>query len=103
MNKSTPEHQLRAWIRSQHLICEGTNFVFETVDQSLIDRFESCLNSLGGEILTVKEVGHWPMGPKRSFKILRAVARVPRPTCNAVVSYWACNGSSQTRYSEINN
>jgi phycoerythrin-associated linker protein len=101
MGSTSPEKQLRSWIRSQHLICEGTNFIFETVDQTLIDRFESCLTSLGGQILTVHEVGHWPMGPRRCFKILRATARVPRPSCNDVVSYWACHGSTQTRYSEI--
>lgn len=101
MGKISPEKQLESWIRSNHLICEGSNFIFETVDQTLIDRFEDCLNSLGGEILTVHDVGDWPMGPRRCFKILRAVARVPRPTCSSVVSYWACNGSSHTRYSEI--
>ena len=25
--------QIKAWIRSQHLICDGTDFIFETVDQ----------------------------------------------------------------------
>jgi len=101
MSKISPEKQLQSWIRSQHLICQGTDFIFETVDQTLIDRFESCLNTLGGEILCVKEVGHWPMGPRRSFKILRAIARVPRPHCHEAVSYWANHGSSHTRYSEI--
>ncbi len=101
MSKLSPNKQLQSWIRTQHLICQGTDFIFETVDQSLLDRFESCLDALGGHVLSVKDVGHWPMGPRRSFKILRAVARVPRPLCNETVSYWATYGSSQTRYSEI--
>jgi phycoerythrin-associated linker protein len=101
MNKLSPHKQLQSWIRTQHLICHGTDFIFETVDQTLIDRFESCLHSLGGKVVSVKDVGHWPMGPHRSFRILRAVARVPRPMGHEVVSYWATYGSSRTRYSEI--
>ena len=26
--------QIKSWIRSQHLICEGSDFIFETVDQT---------------------------------------------------------------------
>ena len=33
--------QLKGWIRSQHLICEGTDFVFETVDQTQLEKFEN--------------------------------------------------------------
>ena len=101
MGTKSPQHQLESWIRSQHLICRGTDFIFETVDQSLIDRFEHCLLSLGGEITSIQEVGAWPMGPKRTFKILRVVAKVPRPAGQAFVSYWASNGSTKTRFSEI--
>lgn len=101
MNNNIPAKQFRQWIRSHHLICQGTDFIFETVDQSLIERFESCLHAAGGEVISIKEVGHWPMGPRRIFKILRATARVPRPTCQGIVSYWAIHGSNFTRYSEI--
>lgn len=102
MPAKSPEQFMRSWIKSQHLICKGTEFIFETVDQNLIERFEDCLNSLGGEIHSVKQVGLWPMGHNRNFKILRAVARVPRPACNEIVNFWALNGSFTTRYSEIN-
>ena len=47
------EKQLKTWIRSQHLICVGTDFVFETVDQSHLDKFEQCIENLGGHIRTV--------------------------------------------------
>ncbi|BEV36091.1 CpeR family transcriptional regulator [Synechococcus sp. M16CYN] len=96
------EKQIKSWIRSQHLICERNNFVFETVDQTQLEKFERYIESIGGKIRTVKAVGNWPMGPKRSFKILRAVASVPRPGGEAFVTYWAERGSQQTRYSEIN-
>ena len=66
------DKQMKAWIRSHHLICEGSDFVFETVDQTQLEKFEQCLNKMGGKIRTVKAVGNWPMGPNRTFKILRA-------------------------------
>ena len=73
------EKQLKGWIRSQHLICEGTDFIFETVDQTQLEKFEKCMDQIGGKVRQIKAVGNWPMGPNRSFKILRAIASVPRP------------------------
>ena len=39
--------QIKAWIRSQHLICDGTDFIFETVDQTQLEKFELCIESMG--------------------------------------------------------
>ena len=94
--------QIKGWIRSQHLICAGTDFIFETVDQTQLEKFERCVEEIGGRVRSVKAVGNWPMGPNRSFKILRAIASVPRPGGEELVTYWAKKGSNQTRYSEIN-
>ena len=94
--------QIKSWIRSQHLICEGSDFIFETVDQTQLEKFEAIMESMGGRVRAVKAVGNWPMGPNRSFKILRAIASVPRPRGEELVTYWAKKGSTQTRYSEIN-
>ena len=33
------DKQMKAWIRSHHLICEGSDFMFETVDQTQLDKF----------------------------------------------------------------
>tara|TARA_B100002052_G_scaffold221130_1_gene203101 strand:- start:3010 stop:3315 length:306 start_codon:yes stop_codon:yes gene_type:complete len=96
------EKQMKAWIRSQHLICEGSDFIFETVDQTQLDKFDSCIQSIGGRIRSVKAVGNWPMGPRRSFKILQAIASVPRPGGERLVTYWAKKGGKETRYAEIN-
>jgi len=96
------DKQLKAWIRSQHLICEGSDFIFETVDQSQLEKYEACLQAIGGRIRSIKAVGNWPMGPNRSLKILRAMASVPRPGGEALVTYWAKKGKPATRYSEIN-
>ena len=95
--------QIKSWIRSQHLICEGSDFIFETVDQTQLEKFEAIMESMGGRVRAVKAVGNWPMGPNRSFKILRAIASVPRPGGEELVTYWAKRGSKKTRYSEINN
>ena len=96
------KRQIKAWIRSQHLICEGTDFLFETVDQTQLEKFERCIESIGGRVRSVQAVGNWPMGPNRSFKILRAIASVPRPGGEELVTYWAKRGYKMTRYSEIN-
>ena len=79
MPLSPSENQLRVWIRSQHLICLGTDFIFETVDQAQLERFERCLEAIGGSIRTVEDVGNWPIGPNRALKILRATASLPKP------------------------
>ena len=93
--------QFRSWIRSQHLICQGQDFIFETIDHSQLERFEACLNMLDGQVRSVKAIGNWPMGPRRTFKILRAEAAVPRPKGLEIQRYWAERGSFQTRFSEI--
>jgi phycoerythrin-associated linker protein len=93
--------QFRSWIRSQHLICQGQDFIFETIDHSQLERFEACLNMLDGQVRSVRAIGNWPMGPRRTFKILRAEAAVPRPKGLEIQRYWAERGSFQTRFSEI--
>lgn len=102
MKRIDAEKYMRGWIRTQHLICFDQDFIFETVDQSHLDRFERSLTELGGRIRSVEAVGNWPMGSGRAFKILRAKASVPRPGGEKIVQYWAKNGSNETRYSEIN-
>ena len=76
--------------------------MFETVDQTQLEKFEQCIVEIGGKVRQIKAVGNWPMGPNRSFKILRAIASVPRPGGENLVTYWAKRGAEQTRYSEIN-
>ena len=100
--KNSAEKYLKGWIRTQHLICFERDFIFETVDQSHLDRFEKCVAILGGRIRNVEAVGNWPMGERRAFKILRAKAAVPRPGGEKIIEYWAKNGATKTRYSEIN-
>lgn len=95
------EKLLKGWIRSQHLICLSNQFVFETVDQTALEKFEHCIVLLGGQIRSITAIGNWPMGPHRSFKILRAIALIPKNTSKNLVIYWAKRGSINTRYHEI--
>ena len=101
MSQPDAEKQLKAWIRSQRLICEGTDIIFETVDQTRLEKFEHCIELFGGHVRKVAAAGHCPMGPRRTFKILRATAAVPRPGGETLVTYWAKRGNSRTRYAEI--
>ena len=93
--------QFQSWIRSQHLICKGQDFIFETIDHSQLERFEACLKMIDGQVRSVRAIGNWPMGPRRTFKILRVEAAVPRPKGLEIQRYWAERGSFQTRFSEI--
>lgn len=102
MDSEKSKKQLFSWVRSQHLICSGQNFIFETIDQAQLERFENCIKNIGGEIESVRSTGNWPMGPRRSFKILKAQAIVPRPGGIEIQAYWAKYGSFKTRFAEIN-
>ena len=103
ISRKDAERLLRGWIRTQHLICYERDFIFETVDQTHLDRFEQCMLSIGSDIRKIEAVGNWPMGNRRAFKILRAKANVPRPGGEKFIEYWAKNGKNATRYSEIDN
>ena len=62
------DKQLKAWIRSQHLICEGSDFIFETVDQSQLEKYEACLQRLEAESEASKPLatGQWaPNDPSK--------------------------------------
>ena len=101
MDIEKAKSHLKNWVRTQHLICSGTDFIFETVDQTQLERFQICLEAIGGKLDTVHAVGNWPMGPQRTFKILRAHACVPRPQGLEIQIYWATHGSLHTRFREI--
>ena len=59
MSQPDAEKQLKAWIRSQHLICEGTDFIFETVDQTQLEKFEHCIELIGGRVRKIAAAGNW--------------------------------------------
>lgn len=46
--------KMQDWIRSRHLICSGNFFVFETVEFSTVDKFQDCVEALGGTLIAVE-------------------------------------------------
>jgi len=84
MSAIEAEKQLKTWIRSQHLICEGTDFIFETVDQPTSKNSSVALKPSvdACDKLQLPATGRWGHGaPSRSFAPQQ---QFPGP----VVSHW---------------
>jgi phycoerythrin-associated linker protein len=96
-----PEAQkkLQCWIRSRHLICSGSFYVFETVDYSAVDRFTHCVETLGGSLISVEPIGKIWMGDHRQVILYRATASLHTP-CHQLRQYWIKYGSFRTRFDE---
>ena len=84
MSAIEAEKQLKTWIRSQHLICEGTDFIFETVDQTHLEKFERCIEAIGGRVrkLQLPATGRWGQGAPSKSCVPQQL--FPDP----VVSHW---------------
>jgi phycoerythrin-associated linker protein len=96
-----PEAQkkLQCWIRSRHLICSGSFFVFETVDYPTIERFAECIKALGGALISVDSVDKIWIGDHRQVILYRAKASLHTP-CHNLKQYWIKYGSFHTRFDE---
>ena len=84
MSASEAEKQLKTWIRSQHLICEGTDFIFETVDQTHLEKFERCIEAIGGRVRKIAAAGNCRWGQGAPSKSCVPQQQFPDP----VVSHW---------------
>ena len=62
--------KMQAWIRSRHLICSGNFFIFETLEYSTIERFEKCVEGLGGTFISVEPVRKVWIGKSSSGDII---------------------------------
>lgn len=91
--------KLQCWIRSRHVICSGSFFIFETVDYSAIERFTQCITALGGTIITVDCVGKIWMGDHRQVILYRAKASL-HTTNHDLKQYWIKYGSFRTRFDQ---
>ncbi|MBW4550314.1 MAG: CpeR family transcriptional regulator [Aphanocapsa sp. GSE-SYN-MK-11-07L] len=94
-----PEAQkkMQCWIRSRHLICTGNFFIFETVDNSALERFSDCVISLGGTVIAVEPVDKIWMGEHRQVVLYRSKASLHTP-CHNLKQYWLKYGSFRTRF-----
>lgn len=91
--------KLRVWIRSRHLICEGSFFIFETVENSAIERFSDCIRSLGGTVISVQPVKKVWIGNHRQVLLQRVKASLLIPN-NDLKQYWIKFGGVRTRFDE---
>ncbi|MEM9151177.1 MAG: CpeR family transcriptional regulator [Cyanobacteria bacterium P01_F01_bin.3] len=93
------QKKMQCWIRSRHLICSGNFFLFETVDYSAIERFSTCIKSLGGSVISVNSVGKIWRGNHRQVILYRAKASLHTPHHN-LKQYWMKYGNFRTRFDQ---
>lgn len=89
--------KIQAWIRSRHLICSGNFFIFETLDYSAIERFEDCISSLGGTLISVEPLKKVWMGNHRQVILYHAKASLHTPH-HDLKQYWFKYGAFHTRF-----
>lgn len=91
------QKKIQGWIRSRHLICSGSFFVFETVDYGTIERFSNCVSTLGGAVISVDPVDKVWMGNHRQVILYRVKASLLTPG-HELKQYWIKYGSFRTRF-----
>jgi phycoerythrin-associated linker protein len=91
--------KMQCWIRSRHLICSGNLFIFETLDYTAVERFEQCVKSLGGTLISVKPIKRVWMGNHRQILLYRAKASLHTPH-HELKQYWHQKGGFYTRFDE---
>ena len=91
--------KMQGWIRSRHLVCNDHVLVFETFDGSTIDKFEECVSSLGGELLSVEPLKKVWRGSHRRVILYQAKATLSSSN-HPVHQYWYEKGSFYTKFDE---
>ncbi|WP_038025923.1 hypothetical protein [Synechococcus sp. PCC 7336] len=91
--------KMQVWIRSRHLVCEGSFFVFETVETSTIDRFSECVKCLGGTVIGVNPIRKVWIGTHRKVVLYRVKASLHTPH-HDLKQYWIKYGGFRTRFDE---
>ncbi|AFZ34544.1 phycoerythrin-associated linker protein, CpeR [Stanieria cyanosphaera PCC 7437] len=93
------QKKMQAWIRSRHLICSGHFFIFETLEYSTVERFEECVKSLGGTLISVEPTKKVWIGNHRQVILYQAKASLHTPH-HALNQYWIKYGGFYTRFDE---
>ena len=91
--------KMQTWIRSRHLICSGNFFIFETVEFSTVDKFQDCVEALGGTLISVEPLKKIWIGNHRRVVLYRAKASLHTPH-HELNQYWIKYGSFRTRFDE---
>ncbi len=93
------QKKLQAWIRSRHLICSGNFFILETVEYSMVERFEDYIACLGGTLICVEPLKKVWIGNHRQVVLYRAKASLHTPH-HELKQYWFKYGGFYTRFDE---
>ncbi|MEO0457077.1 MAG: CpeR family transcriptional regulator [Cyanobacteria bacterium P01_A01_bin.114] len=93
------EKKMQAWIRSRHLIRSGNFFMFETVEYSTIEKFQDCVQALGGTVICVEPTKKIWIGNHRRVVLYQAKASLHTPH-HDLQQYWIKYGSFHTRFDE---
>lgn len=91
--------KMQTWIRSRHLICDDRFLVFETLEYPAIERFEECVASLGGNLISVNINKRVWIGNHRQVILYQAKAAFEVPN-HDLRQYWFKYGSYYTRFDE---
>lgn len=91
--------KMQAWIRSRHLISCGNFFILETLEYSTIERFEDCINSLGGTLISVEPIRKIWIGSQRQAFLYQAKASLNTPH-HGLKNYWTKHGGFHTKFQE---
>ena len=91
--------KLQAWVRSRHLIFLDQFLVFQSLDYPAVERFEECVKSLGGCLISVEPIKQVWMGNHRKVMLYQAKARLHTPH-SELRQYWFKFGSFKTRFDE---
>lgn len=97
LSQSEAQKKMRCWIRSRHLICSGHFYIFETVDYTAVDRFEECISSLGGTLISVEPIDKIRIGEHRQVMLYQAKASLLTP-CRELKQYWLKYGHPCSRF-----
>ena len=93
--------KLQIWIKSRHLICAGHFFVLETVEYSMVERFEEYISILGGTLISVESIKRIFIGNHRQVILYQAKASLYNPNPHHdLKEYWYKYGALSTRFSQ---
>jgi phycoerythrin-associated linker protein len=91
--------KLQIWIKSRHLICSGNFFVLETVEYSMIERFEEYITTLGGSLISVESIKKVSMGNHRQVILYQAKASLHTPH-HQLKEYWQRYGTICSKFEQ---
>lgn len=91
--------KLQTWIKSRHLICSANFFVLQTVEYSMIERFEEYITTLGGSLISVESLKKVPIGNHRQVILYQAKASLHTPH-HQLKEYWQRYGGISSKFEQ---